>query len=403
MNKFNYKASDDSGKIVKGQIESENKPQAFQILKERGLFPIEVNASQKLNLSLDFLPQWKRISNKEILTFITQLATMIRAGMSLILSLDIVIGQINNVKFEKILQEIKANISSGKSLSQACMKYPSVFPPLFANIVKAGEESGKLELVLNRYAEFIKNGEKIRTEIKSAMAYPIILILLSIGVMVFLTTFIVPKFADMLKDSGTELPGSTRMLLSFSNFMQHNYPFVIIGLIISIILLLKFIKTETGRYYFDLFKLKMPIMGTLIFKIMISRFIRTMSTLLTSGVPFLKNLKLALNVLDNKVILKKFDGLVDNISKGNKIAPQFKKTDIFSPVAIQMMTIGENSGTLDKMFEEIADIYDSEIETAVKRLTASMEPLILILVASGIGFIAVSLISAVMKAVSSLN
>ena len=193
------------------------------------------------------------------------------------------------------------------------------------------------------------------------------------------------------------------ILLGFTVFLLFKYPFLILAIVVVSIAIVKFIKSEKGSYYFDAFKLKLPIFGQLVYKTIISRFIRTMSTLLVSGVPFLKNLNLATNVINNKMIVKKIDLIFDNISKGERIAKQFEKTGIFSPMIIQMITIGENSGALDKMFDEIANIYDGELQTSVKRLTTALEPMVLIFVASIIGFIAVSLVASVLKAVNSFQ
>jgi len=402
MGKFNYQANDASGKTVNGTIQAEDKQTVFLILKQKGLYPLEINKQQemKFSFSLNFR---RKISSKELLFFVMQLTTMIRAGMSLIFSINVILKQVKNKNFQKVIEDVKADVSKGKSLSEACLKYPDVFPALFSNIVHAGEESGKLELVLERYTVFMKNNAKINSEIKSAMAYPLILVVLSVAVMIFLTTFIVPQFADILNSAGTELPGTTKALLGFSAFMKENYPYVLGGIVLTIFGLIRYIKTKSGSFYFDIFKIKVPIFGPLIFKTTISRFIRTMGTLLASGVPFLKNLKLAINVINNQAITKKFDSMYDNISMGKRIAEEFMNTNIFSPIDIQMITIGENSGNIAKMFDEIADMYDKDIDTAVKRLTTSLEPIVLIVVASGIGFIAVSLVSAVMKAVSSFG
>ena len=402
--KYTYIASDKTGKTHKGVIVAEDQQAAYTTLKSRGLFPVKINPLKLFSLSFHNINIMRnKISNKELILFVMQLATMIKSGISLLISFDIISHQIKNRKFRSIIKEMKSDIAKGENLSEVSKKFPTVFPPLFSNIVKAGEESGKLELVLDRYAEFVKNNEKISSEVKSALIYPIILILLSIGVMVFLTTFIVPQFADILKSSGTELPGSTKFLLSLSGFIKQNYAFIIVGIIISIISFIKYIKTESGSYYFDLFKIKVPVLGKIIYKTAISRFMRTMSTLLVSGVPFLKNLNLAINTINNRIMTKKFIFVYDNIARGKSIADQFEVTGIFSPLDIQMITIGENSGRLSEMFDEIADIYDREIDNSVKRLTTSLEPLVLIIVAAGIGFIAVSLVSSVMKAVSSFQ
>lgn len=403
MEKYSYIAADVSGKSIKGIIEAKNKQDVLFKIKEEGNYPIEISLVRKNDISLDFLQKFSRISQKEVLIFVMQLSTMVKAGMSLIFGFDVIINQVKNKQFKKVLTEIKAEIAKGRNFSDVCTRYPKVFPALFTNIIKAGEESGKLDMVLDRYAGYVKNNQKIQGEIKSALAYPIILIILSIVVMVFMTTFIVPKFADILTSSGTELPGSTRLLLNSSAFMQANFHYVFLAVIAVIIAIVKFIHSERGSYFFDIFKLKIPILGKLIYKTTVSRFISTMGTLLTSGVPFLKNLKLAIDVLNNKAMAKKFEKMYDNIAMGEKIASEFDRTGVFTPMVIQMITIGENSGKLDKMFDEISEIYDREIDNSVKSLTSSLEPIVLVIVASGIGFIAVSLISAMMKAVTSLQ
>jgi len=403
MGTFTYRAINSVGKTINGTIESESQQSVYITLKKKGLHPLEVTASKNLDINFDFLNKWQRASSKDILSFITQLSTMVKSGMSLIICLDVIISQTTKKNLKKVYSEIKNEVAKGRNLSEVILKYPRVFPSIFSNIIKAGEESGKLDLVLDRYAEFLKKKGKIESEIKSALIYPVILVLLSIGVIIFLTTFIVPKFADLIQSSGTEFPGSMKMLLAASGFIRENYPLIIISLIIFVGIVIKYLKSEKGSYQFDVIKLKIPILGPLLYKTIISRFIKTMSTLLASGVPFLKNLKLAINVLNNKMMVKKMSSTFDNISKGEKISKQFEKTRLFSPMVIQMITIGENSGALDKMFDEIATMYDNELEAAIKRLTSALEPLVLIFVASIIGFIAVSLVSSVLKAVNSFK
>ena len=403
MGKSAYQAADTVGKILNGTIESENRHSVFLSLKSKGLYPIAVSSVRKIDISSNFLINWRKVSDKEVLVFILQLSTMIKAGMSLVNSFDTIITQVKDAKFKKNLLQIQSEIAKGRYLSDVTLQYSSIFPPLFSNIVRAGEESGKLDLVLVRYAEYLKKKNKINSEIKAALVYPCILFALSIAVIIFLTSFIVPKFADIIKSSGTELPGTMKILLNLSSFIRDNYHFIIVSIILIIFTVLKYIKSEKGSYYFDVFKLKIPILGQLIYKTIISRFVRTMSTLLASGVPFLKNLKLATNVIDNKVMVKKLESTFDNISKGDRVARQFEESGIFPPIVIQMITVGENSGSLDKMFDEIANIYDEELEAAVKKLTTALEPIVLIFVASAIGFIAVSLVSSLMEAINSFK
>jgi len=384
-------------------IEAKTRQDVLIKIKEAGRFPLEVALVRNRKSPLSSLRFFRRVSQKEILVFVMQLSTMVKAGMSLIFGFDVIINQVKNKEFKKVLQDIRSEVAKGRNFSDVCTRYPRIFPTLFSNIIKAGEESGKLELVLDRYAAYVKNNQKIQSEVKGALAYPVILMVLSVVVMVFLTTFIVPKFADILTSSGTELPTTTRLLLDFSAFMQANIVYVVLGVAAFIIAIVKYVRTDSGSYYFDVMKLKIPVLGDLIYKTTVSRFVRTMGTLLSSGVPFLKNLKLATDVLNNKAMANKFVKMYDNIAMGEKIGEQFDRTKLFSPMVIQMITIGENSGTLDRMFDEISEIYDREIEASVKNLTTSLEPIVLIIVASGIGFIAVSLISAVMKAVSSFK
>ncbi|MFZ5515765.1 MAG: type II secretion system F family protein [Candidatus Zhuqueibacterota bacterium] len=403
MEKYSYIAADVNGREVKGVVEAKTRQDVLIKIKDQGHFPLEVALVRNRQSSLSRLRIFRHVSQKEILVFVMQLSTIVKAGMSLIFGLNVIINQVKNKEFKKILQDIRSEVAKGRNFSDVCTRYPKIFPTLFSNIIKAGEESGKLELVLDRYAAYVKNNQKIQAEVKGALAYPAILMVLSVVVMVFLTTFIVPKFAEILKSSGTELPTTTRLLLDFSAFMQANILYVVVGLAALFVAIVKYVHTNSGSYYFDVLKLKIPVLGELIYKTTVSRFVRTMGTLLSSGIPFLKNLKLATDVLNNKAMANKFEKMYDNIAMGEKIGEQFDRTKLFSPMVIQLITIGENSGTLDKMFDEISEIYDREIESSVKNLTTSLEPIVLIIVATGIGFIAVSLISAVMKAVSSFK
>jgi type IV pilus assembly protein PilC len=403
MAKVSYQAITTTGKIIKGVVDAKDKQQALTLIKGMGLHPVSVHSRPTISISNNFMGQFKKISNAEILLFINQLSTMLKAGISLIASFDVIISQTKNAKFKEIISQIKLEVSKGRSFSDVLTRYPEIFPPLFSNIIKAGEESGKLELVLDRYASFIQKKEKIKSDVKSALTYPAFLMVLSIGVSIFMMTFIVPKYAELLKSSKTELPGTMQLLISSSSFITHYYHIILITIGIIALSLIKLVRTEKGSYYLDVLKLKIPIVGSLATKIILSRFVRTMGTLLTSGVPFLKNLKLATNVIQNKFLLNKLKPTFDNIAKGDRVAHQFENTGVFTPLVIQMITIGERSGTLDKIFDEVADIFDAEIETSVKRLTTALEPLVLLMVASGIGFIAISLVSSVMKAVNTFQ
>ncbi|MBN2008519.1 type II secretion system F family protein [candidate division KSB1 bacterium] len=400
MQTFTYRATDKSGELTKGTLESASAHEAVLELKASGLVPIEVKLEHKIDFSLDLWKKYQPISGKDMQLFIMQLSTLLKAGMSLLISLDVIISMMQNFRFKNILSSIRTDVATGRNFSDASSKFPKVFPPVFTSVLKAGEESGKLEIILDRYSQYMEKSEKMKSELRNAMIYPSFLMVLSLGVFVFLTQVVLPNFTDIVKVSGAELPISTRYLMASADFMREYYLIIFIVLVVVTLAIIKFQRTPRGRYMFDAIGLKIPIFGKIYYKSIIARFVRTMATLLASGIPFLKNLKLASHVISNKVITKKIETTFDNISKGDRVAIQFERTKIFSPMTIQMIATGENSGSLDRMFDEIANMYDREIETAIKQLTAALEPIVLTFVASGISFIAVSLVSSVMKAVN---
>jgi type IV pilus assembly protein PilC len=403
MPKFTYKATDKSGAVIKGELDSASQHEAVLDIKMAGLAPIEVKLALDTEARVEFWKKWQRITGKDMQLYMLQLSTLLKAGLPLLVSLDVILNQMRNIRFQKIMTEIRTDVAAGRSFSDSSARFPQVFPPVFTSVLKAGEESGKMETILDRYSQYLERSEKLKSELRNSMIYPSFLMVISFGVFLFLTQVVLPNYTDILRVSGAELPRSTQALMALATFLREHYLAIIITTIVLVIGVVRFLKTSRGQYVFHAVGLKIPIVGKIYYKSIIARFVRTMSTLLASGIPFLKNLKLATHVINNQVITKKIETTFDNISKGDRVATQFERTRIFNPMTIQMIATGENSGTLDKMFDEIANMYDREIETSIKRLTATIEPVVLTIVASGISFIAVSLVSSVMKAVNTFR
>jgi len=414
MPKFNYTASDSAGKEKIGIIEAVNRPAALLRLKEIGLSPssvTEVSAktakpavaaagkatqpSVVISSKKITLPRWLsgRINRKQLMIFTRQLATMNDAGVPLLRALQIIQKQETSTVLKRVTGELCEAVEGGSTFAEALGQHPKIFDKLYVNMAKAGEIGGVLQLTLNRLAEFIEKAEAIKAKVKGAMIYPIVVLVMALGIMGFLLVAIVPKFGEIFKDllGGQELPALTAFVVKASNMMINRAP-VVVGVVVGVIVLINLAaRTKMGKYWLDVIKLKIPIFGSLNLRVGISRFSRTLGTLSNSGVQILQALIIVRDTAGNEVIARAIQSVHDSIKEGESVAGPLEASGIFPTMVVSMVAVGEETGRLPEMLVKIADIYDNEVDSAVDGMTSIIEPILIIFLAVIVGTIVIAM------------
>ncbi len=396
---YEYKALNISGKSLKGIINAESMSTARQRLRESSLFPFdlrETSAEEKdkipVRRSVDsFL--FKRVGLREVSIMTRQLSTLLSAGLPLVSSLETLISQTNNPQLKKTLAQIKEEINEGSSLARSISHYPRIFSQFYINMVRAGEASGALDIVLERLADFNESQQALRGRVKAALAYPLFMFLIGSGVLFFLTTFIVPKITGIFSEMHQTLPGITVFLISVSGFLK-SFWVAIVLIIIGTFAALNYLFTKTirGQYLRDRIKLKIPLFGPLIHKIAVARFSRTLGTLLQSGVPMLTALSIVKNVVNNRLIADAIAEASRDVEEGQSLSTTLLKSRLFPPIVTQMISAGEHSGTLEKMLYKIADSLETEVESDITMMTSMLEPVMILVMGLLVGFIVISIL-----------
>lgn len=398
MTVYFYQATDKNGKFIEGDLDAPDYRMAIAKIRSLNYFPVHVwEEKPKKNISLKipdfgFLPQ---VPQKELLNFTQQLATLVNSGLTLDKSLSMLAQLTEKEKTREILADIHDRVHAGNTFSASLAEYPRVFSKLYTNMVRAGEAGGVLGSVLSRLTDFLEKSEELKGNIRSAMIYPILLVLVGGSAVVVLMTVVIPKFASIFGDMGKTLPLSTQFLLSTSSFLSSYWWALLLLFTAGIATLMVYLKTEAGKYRWDDLALKLPLFGSLIRKIEVSRFSRTMSTLLTSGVPVLQSLFITRTILSNSVIAKAMDRLYDGLKGGKGISEPLGKLSVFPPLAVHMITVGEETGTMDEMLAKISVAYDKEVERSIKQLISLIEPFMILLMGGIVGFIVISMLMAI--------
>ena len=392
MPTYIYKARDTSGKLVKGIMEAIGREELVEKLHKMGFMATRVKEALPGVSVEPLFGKLKRINTEDMIIFNVQLSNMINAGISILASLDMLQKQVENRKLKNIIGDISREIESGDSFSQALSRHPATFSRLFVNMVRAGEASGKLDIVLTRFSEFAEHQEDLKQKIKGALFYPVILLCAGVAVTLFIVTFIIPQFAEIFIKTGIALPIPTLILYRIGMVIKHFWYLLGLLVIAVFIAVRHYVKTETGRFNFDRFKLNLPLFGQLFRKSAISRFSRTLGTLVASGVPILESLGITKEVMDNEVLARVVENTRNSVEKGEKIAESLKISEEFPPATVQMISVGEETGALDVMLNKISDFYDMSIGYTIKKLTAVIEPLFLAIMGGMVGFIMVSML-----------
>ena len=392
MPTYIYKARDATGKPVKGTMEASSKDELTDKLHKMGYMTTSVTeALAGIKIETVF-EKFKRIGTEDMVMFNVQLSNMIHAGISILTSLGALTKQLENKKLKEAMGSVSRSVEAGDSFSQALARHPGTFSKLFVNMVKAGEASGKLDNILARYAVFAEQEQDLREKIKGSLFYPIILLFAGIAVTLFIVTFIIPQFAEIFMKAGIKLPMLTLILYRIGIGIKHFWYLIALFIITCWLVIRYYRKTEQGRLSVDRLKLRTPIIGPLYRKIAISRFTRTLGTLVGSGVPILESLDITKEVVGNEVLARVIGNMRQCVEKGEKISEPLKISEEFPADAVQMISVGEETGNLGGMLNKISDFYDMSIGYTVKKLTTIIEPLFLVIMGAMVGGIMASIL-----------
>jgi len=397
MPQFAYEALDKGGKQVKGVIEAQSEDVIIEKLRGMGFFPTKVvqhkvKASDMDLLALPILRTiFHRIKSKHVMTFTRQLATLIDAGLPIIRSLNILQDQVESVVFKQKIEALAKDIEGGATLSDAMAKHPRVFDKLYVNMVRAGEIGGVLETVLNKIAEFLEKRQALKGKVKSAMMYPVVVMVLAGGIVAFILLKILPKFTEIFQQLGAEMPWLTMQLIHASYILANKAHYVIIALFLVWYIFKSIYKTDTGKYTIDAATLKLPVFGELFRKVAIARFAGTLSTLITSGVPILQSIDIVRETSGNEVITKAMDKVYMSVKDGETIHEPLSKCKVFPPLVCHMVAVGEETGAIDQMLTKVAEAYEREVEDTVEALTSILEPVLIVFLGVLVGTIVVAL------------
>ncbi len=404
---FKYEAKDASGKTVSGTLSAETQNDVVADLRKRQLTPISIKkssgGSQSPGDKVRKTAKKASVKKGELEVFTRQLSTMLSAGIPMLEALEILADQTESPGFRFCLGRVVEDIRAGADLSKAMEAHTKVFSDIYVSMIRAGEVSGQIDLILTRLAEYLEAAAHLRSEIKAAMTYPVVSLFLVIGIASFLMIGIVPSFKPVFDSLEVELPGLTVVIMDIAFFMR-DYWYVIFGGIGAAFAAFKmFVKTPKGKYLWDGVKLKVPVFGPLFRKVALSRFARTFSTLIKSGVPILGAMEIVSQTAGNLVISTTVDSARDAVKQGDSLSEPFTKSTIFPPMVVKMMAIGERSGALDALLEKIAEFYDQQVEAEVKGLTALIEPIMIAIMGFVVGGIVLAVFLPIFKLQETLS
>lgn len=388
---FEYRAASRGGQVTFGRLEGDSIQHIATMLREKGLYPVAIKPHvESMQIEIGGSAKDGKIPLKTLTLFCRQFSVMINAGLALMPCLSILLRQCDNARFMRVLAEVRKALESGESLSRAMSRHPKIFPALMVNMIEAGETGGVLDKVLERIAEHFEKESALMAKVKSAMIYPIIVIIVAIGVTGALIVFVLPMFAEMFAGSGVALPWVTRFLLGIGFVLRRYILYILLGLAVIITPLAMYLRTPRGRRNKDAAVLRLPLFGPLTLKMLSSRFTRTFSTLMSSGVPILQCLDIVGRVVNNAVARETMQHVTELVRTGVPLGQSLENAGLFPPMVVQMAAIGEETGALDNLLTKVADFYDEEIDIAVKGLTAAIEPAITVFLAGVVALVLLS-------------
>jgi type IV pilus assembly protein PilC len=428
MPKYNYIALDAHGSETKGNIEVASQNEAISRVKEMGLFPTKITEADKggkgagrtargpsaaktraggkkggaMNINIK-IPGFGGVKPKVLTTFTRQLATLVDAGLPLLRGLRVLEKQERNANLKSIIAQLATAIEGGSTFSEALAQHPKIFNRLFVNMVKAGELGGVLEVVLKRLAEFSEKSQKIKGKVKAALFYPVAVLIVAVGIMILLLTMVVPKFKEVFSGMGFKLPGFTLFVMGVSDLIKNNILGSMGAVAVFVVAFLLFIKTKFGRRIWDKVKLVMPPVGPVITKVSISRFARTLGTLVSSGVPILQALTIVKETTGNVIISDAVTMVHESVKEGETITAPLEASRVFPPMVVSMVDVGEQTGALPEMLLKIADNYDEEVDNAVTAMTSLLEPIMIVFLAVIVGSIVIAMFMPLIQMITNLS
>ncbi len=428
MPRYNYVALDSRGNETKGSIEVGSQNEAIGRVKDMGLFPTKITEADKeekgaakkgkakaaakpkagkkggamnIQIKIPFLSG--KVKPKVLTTFTRQLATLVDAGLPLLRGLRVLEKQERNATLKDILAQLATSIEGGSTFSEALAQHPKVFNRLFINMVKAGELGGVLEVVLKRLAEFSEKAQKIKGKVKAALFYPIAVLIVAIGIMVLLMVFVIPRFKEVFSGMGFKLPWFTTFVMAISDIIRYNFIRTTIGVAVVVVMFLLFIKTKFGRHLWDKFQLHVPVFGPVISKVAISRFTRTLGTLVSSGVPILQALTIVRETAGNVIVADAVNKVHESVKEGETITAPLEGSGVFPPMVVSMVDVGEQTGALPEMLMRIADDYDEQVDNAVSAMTSLLEPIMIVFLAVIVGSIVIAMFLPLIAMISNMS
>ena len=444
MPTFTYKARDNKGELKESSVLAQNVSEAKSILKQGGLWVLDIRQideketkiSEQVNSPFmqqeiqagettfqadttikqekklqkkedflqDFLEKYQPITLKDMVIFSRQFASMVESGVAMLRALTVLTEQTQNVRLRKALQQVRYDIEQGGTLSDALEKHSKIFDRLYISMVRAGEAGGVLDQVLNRLAIFMEERSKLTQQVKAAMTYPVVVMLIAVGVFYAMLTLVLPTFSGLFNSLGSELPAYTQLLVKISEFLRSWYMLLLIGSFIGIVWFLKnWYQTKEGKFTIDFTLLRFPVLGDILRKVAVARFTRTFGTLTKSGVPIVGALDVVKDSAGNAVLAKAIEAVQSKVQQGGTISGPMGESKIFPPMVTQMVAIGEETGQLENMLEKVADFYDVEVETAVEGLTSLLEPLMIVTLGGLVGAIVIGMYLPIFTVISKIQ
>jgi len=426
MPRFNYVAMDQKGKETKGTLEVANQNEAIARVKEMGFFPTKIIETDKtkdkgdkkgkpaakaggkkgaLNFSIKIPGLSGKVKSKVLTTFTRQLATLVDAGLPLLRGLRVLQKQEKNPNLRGIIGDLALSIEGGSTFSEGLAQHPKVFNRLYVNMVKAGEMGGVLEVVLNRLSEFMEKAQKIKGKVVAAMFYPVAVLIVAVAILGVLMVYVVPKFQEVFEGmlEGKKLPAFTRLVLGISATIKDNILMTLAVAAVFVIAFMIFVRTKFGRRIFDKVKMKMPVLGPVISKVAISRFTRTLGTLVSSGVPILQALTIVKETAGNVIVANAVSAVHESVKEGETITAPLEASNVFPPMVISMVDVGEQTGALPEMLLKIADNYDEEVDNAVAAMTSLLEPIMIVFLAVIVGSIVIAMFLPLIELMNSVG
>ncbi len=399
---YNYKAINDKGESIKGAISAESVKIASDRLRKGGIYLSSIKEASGSRRSSVSLP-WNRVSISELAVMTRQFSTLISSGLPLETSLVALYEQTDDQKLKGILSQVRSRVSEGSSLHAALEEHESAFSDLYVSMVRAGEASGTLDVVLDRLADFLEKQLELTSKIRGAMVYPAIMFVVGLGVLVFMMTFVIPKVADIFEASNKALPFITVVLIGASDFLRENFVFLLVFLAAVLFFAHRYVRTPSGKKVYDRFSLRIPVFGKMSSKVMISRFTRTLATLLSSGIPLLESIRVSESVMGNSLYVDSIRDVRVKVAEGAAFGGCLGQTGIFPPLMVRMVSVGEEAGKMEVMLSKVADMYDTEVDGMLATLTSLLEPVMILIMGVVMGFIVFAILLPVLNLTSVIS